>query len=164
MFQTHSFDPVYNGDSRFLILGTFPSVASRELGFYYGHPQNRFWRVLACIYKDSEPVNISEKRDFLLSHGVALWDVVQSCEITGSSDTTIRCVTPNDIGLILNTCDIRAIYANGRTAEALYRRYLLRQLSRGITALPSTSPANAAYSAGRLISCWSVILNDSVPS
>ena len=153
----HSFEPVYDKDSEILILGTLPSVKSRENNFYYGHKQNRFWKVLATLLKEPVPETIEEKKAMLLAHRVALWDVIQSCEIEGSSDASIRDVVPNDLTRILNTADIRAIYTNGGKAHELYGKYI--EPVNGIAAqkLPSTSPANAGYSLERLLAAWSVI-------
>ena len=157
-YQVHTFDPVFDRNSEILILGTFPSVKSRENAFYYGHPQNRFWQVLAAICRCPIPQEISEKRKFLLANKIALWDVIHSCRITGSSDSSIRDVVPNDINVILKACPIRGIFANGKTAEKLYNRYLLPSTGRAVTALPSTSAANASWSAEKLISAWQEIL------
>ena len=153
----HTFEPVFNENSKVLILGTFPSQKSRENGFYYGHPNNRFWKVMAAVYNDRLPETNVEKKEFLLKNHVALWDVIYSCNIIGSSDNSIRDVIPNEINVILDSCNIRAIFANGHTAEKLYNRYILTSSGREILRLPSTSPANAAWSLNRLISAWSVI-------
>lgn len=157
MREQHTFAPVYDENSQVLILGTMPSVKSREVGFYYGHPQNRFWRVLAGVFGENIPDDIEGRKDFLLAHRVALWDVVSSCEIIGSSDASIKAVTANDIKGILNKCAITRIYANGRTAEKLYLRHVRPFTGMDITALPSTSPANAAASLEELVRIWSVI-------
>ena len=159
MRLSHGFEPVFDSSSRVLILGSFPSVQSRENGFYYGHMRNRFWPLLADIFADTMPVTIAEKQDFLLRHGVALWDVVQSCEIEGSSDASIRDVIPNDVPRILADAPIARILTNGRTANTLYRRFL--QPLTGIEAicLPSTSPANAAWSMKKLRDAWEPVLN-----
>lgn len=155
----HTFEPVFDKNSKVLILGTFPSRKSRESAFYYGHPNNRFWKVLSAVYKDNVPETVSDKKDFLLRHGVALWDVVYKCNIIGSSDNSIKDVVPNNINVILSHCDIRAIFANGQTAEKLYNKYILGTSGIKIIGLPSTSPANAAWNMDRLTSAWSVILN-----
>ncbi len=155
----HPIRPVYNECSSVLILGSFPSQRSREQMFFYGHPQNRFWRVLASIYGSAVPQTVEEKRDFLLSHGVAVWDVIASCEIVGSADSTIRRVIPNDLGEILAAADIRTIYVNGKTAERYYNRYIRDAIGRDAVCLPSTSPANAAWSFDRLVDAWRVITN-----
>lgn len=154
----HTIDPVYDSDSKILILGSFPSVKSREQQFFYGHKQNRFWRVMAQVLDCTVPEDITQKRDMLLSHHVAVWDVIASCEITGSSDASIRNVRPNDLSQILSQADIRAIYANGSKAYQLYQRYIYPVNGREVILLPSTSPANAGYSLERLVEAWSVIL------
>ncbi|NLA76576.1 MAG: DNA-deoxyinosine glycosylase, partial [Clostridiales bacterium] len=142
-----------------LILGSFPSVKSREQGFFYGHPQNRFWQVLAGVFGCEIPGTIEEKKALLLSHSVALWDVIASCEITGSSDSSIKNATPNDLRGILEDCDIHAIFVNGKTAERLYIKHIQPQIQRPAVRLPSTSPANAAWSLPRLIAEWERIKN-----
>lgn len=157
--QTHEFAPAYDADSQILILGSFPSVKSREIGFYYGHPKNRFWKLLSAIYETDEPISVSEKKLFLKKHHIALWDVIESCDITGSSDSSIRNVKLNDINLILNAADIQAVYANGKKAETLYKTYMEPLTGQKIISLPSTSPANAAYSMERLMESWKQILN-----
>ena len=158
MFVTHPIAPVWNSSSKILILGSFPSVKSREQLFFYGHPQNRFWRVLSHIYQDDCPQTIEEKRSFLLSHHIALWDVVASCEIEGSADSTMRHVTINDLNIILNHADIQSIYLNGKTAQKYYIKYTHPIIGRTAIVLPSTSPANATWSLEKLIEAWRVIL------
>ena len=153
----HPIEPVYNENSRVLVLGSFPSVKSREAAFFYGHPQNRFWKVLAAVFHREIPVTIAEKRALLLEEGVALWDVIASCEITGSSDSSIRNVVPNDLTTVLETARIEAIYVNGKTAEKYYKKYLLPTTGREAVCLPSTSPANAAWSLERLIEAWQIL-------
>jgi hypoxanthine-DNA glycosylase len=148
---SHTFEPVYDEHSSVLILGTFPSVKSRENQFYYGHPQNRFWKVIAAVVKEDVPSTTDDKKSLLLRHGIAVWDVIKSCSITGSSDSSIRDVIPNDLTRILKTADIRRIGANGVKAYDLYRRYMGGQTQPDIVKLPSTSPANAACSLERLI-------------
>ena len=155
----HNIDPVYDSDSKILILGSFPSVKSREQQFFYGHKQNRFWRVMARVLDCTVPEDITQKRDMLLAHHVAVWDVIASCEITGSSDASIRDVRPNDLSQILSQADIRAIYANGSKAYQLYQKYIYPVNGREVKLLPSTSPANAGYSLERLVEAWSVILH-----
>ena len=153
----HPIAPVYDEHSRVLILGSFPSVKSREAEFFYGHPQNRFWKVLAAVFHREIPGTVEEKRALLLEEGVALWDVIASCEITGSSDSSIRNVVPNDLTPILETARIEAIYVNGKTAEKYYKKYLLPITHREAVCLPSTSPANAAWNMERLIDAWQVL-------
>ena len=153
-----SFEPVYDKDSEILILGTLPSVKSRENNFYYGHKQNRFWKVLATLLKEPVPDTIEEKKAMLLAHRVALWDVIQSCDIKGSSDSSIKNVQPTDIGMILEKTNMTQIYANGNKAGQLYKRYQFPVTGIEATVLPSTSPANAAWSFDRLCEAWRVIL------
>ena len=156
----HSFEPVYDKDSEILILGTLPSVKSRENNFYYGHKQNRFWKVLATLLKEPVPETIEEKKAMLLAHRVALWDVIQSCDIKGSSDSSIKNVQPTDIGMILAKTNVTQIYANGNKAGRLYKRYQFPVTGIEATVLPSTSPANAAWSLARLCEAWKTILHD----
>lgn len=150
----HPFPPLYDKNSEMLILGSFPSVKSREQRFFYGHPQNRFWRVTAAVFGSEIPVTIAEKTEFLLSHHIALWDVIASCEIEGSADSSIKNVTANDLSPILNSANIRQIFVNGRTAEKYYNKYTLPVINRKAVCLPSTSPANAAWSVERLTEAW----------
>ena len=152
----HPFPPLYDGGSRVLILGSFPSVKSREQRFFYGHPQNRFWRVLAAVFDCPVPQTVEEKKQMLLANGVALWDVIARCEITGSSDASIKNAVPNDLSQIFAAADIRAVYCNGATAYNLYQKYILPVTGREAVKLPSTSPANAAWTLERLIDAWSV--------
>lgn len=153
----HTFDPVFDGRSCVLVLGSFPSVKSREQGFYYGNPQNRFWRVLSEVFSSPVPQSTEEKKKLLLDCGVALWDVAQSCEINGSSDSSMKNVRPNDIYTFLYSSGIDRVFANGKTAARLYEKFILPQPDIPITALPSTSPANAAYSLADLCERWRVI-------
>ncbi|MDE6404506.1 MAG: DNA-deoxyinosine glycosylase [Lachnospiraceae bacterium] len=153
----HTIDPLYDGHSRVLILGSFPSVKSREQQFFYGHKQNRFWRVMAEVLGCPVPENVEQKKEMLLSNHIAVWDVIASCEITGSSDASIRDVTPNDLSRILNHADIRAIYTNGGKAQQLYRKYMFPVNGREAVSLPSTSPANAGYSLEKLVEAWRII-------
>ena len=150
----HTFGPVYDSRSRVLILGTFPSVKSRETAFYYGHPRNRFWKVMAALWGEAVPETVEEKKRLLLEHGVAIWDVVQSCDIRGSSDSSIRNVRPADIPGLLKRTGIRQIYANGDAAFRLYRKYCEKQTGIPAVRLPSTSPANAVFSLERLTAEW----------
>ncbi len=155
--EYHQIEPVYDKDSKILILGSFPSVRSREAGFFYGHPQNRFWKTVAAVFEEDVPATIEEKKKMLLRNGIALWDVVASCEIVGSSDSSIRNVRPNDIKKLIGETSISRIYVNGRTALKLYRKYLEEQLDMKAAVLPSTSPANAVYSLDRLVKEWRII-------
>ena len=153
----HPFGPLFDGNSRMLILGSFPSVKSREQQFFYGHPQNRFWKVIAALYGQEEPRTIPEKRTLILSHGLALWDSIASCVITGSSDATIREVRANDLRIILDHSPIERIFCNGRKSHEMYERYIQPVTGREAACLPSTSPANAQWSLEKLIEAWSVI-------
>lgn len=153
----HPIPPVWNSQSEILILGSFPSVKSREAGFFYGHPQNRFWRVLSAVYSQPCPETNEEKKCFLLRNHIALWDVIASCTITGSSDSSIRDVVPTDLHEILGGAQIRQIYTNGKKADTLYRRYQEKQTAITAVCLPSTSPANACWRLGQLIDAWNCI-------
>lgn len=155
---THGFEPVYDEHSRILILGSFPSVKSRENSFYYGHPQNRFWKLLARLLEEPLPETIEEKKRLLLSHGIAIWDVVAACDIKGSSDSSIRNVIPADINRILRAADIEKIIANGDTAYKLYHKYCEPHTGREALKCPSTSPANAIFTLDRLADAWGRIL------
>lgn len=154
---SHEFEPVFDEHSRILILGTFPSVKSREQAFYYGHPQNRFWKVISELTEEPLPNTIEEKKSILLKHQIAVWDVIESCDIIGSSDSSIRNVVPSDLNQILSSAPIERIYANGGTAKRLFDRYQKESTGREIVGLPSTSPANAAWSLERLILAWNRI-------
>ncbi len=153
----HPIPPFWRPDSEILILGSFPSVKSREQRFFYGHPQNRFWRVLAAVFDDETPRTIPEKTAFLERHRVALWDSIARCTIEGSADSSIRDVVPNDLSVILDHAPIRAIFCNGRTSLDCFNRYIRPVLSRDAIPLPSTSPANAARSLIQLTDAWKVI-------
>ena len=155
----HSIAPVCSPDSRILILGSFPSVRSREIGFFYGHPQNRFWKVLSSLFGEAVPQSVYEKKAFLRAHGIALWDIIASCEIVGSSDASIRNAVPNDLSLVLDVAPVRAIFTNGATADRLYRKFLRDRVGMDAVCLPSTSPANAAWSTERLMDAWRIILD-----
>lgn len=157
--QKHPFPPLYDAESRILILGSFPSVKSREAMFFYGHPQNRFWRVLAALLGCDVPQSIAEKSAMLHRHHIALWDVIASCEISGSSDSSIKNVRPNDLRPILQGSQISAVFCNGQTAWRLYCRYQEAICNLHAVCLPSTSPANAACSLARLCEQWRVILS-----
>lgn len=153
----HPIEPIYDQNSNILILGSFPSVKSREQMFFYGHPQNRFWKVTSAVFACGEPKTIEEKRSFLLSHGIALWDVIASCDIEGSADSSIKNVVPNDLSQILHAADIKKIFVNGKTAQKYYNSYIRETVQRDAVCLPSTSPANAVWSVERLVRAWSVI-------
>ena len=153
----HTFKPIYNEGSKILILGSFPSVKSREAEFFYGHPQNRFWKVLAAVFNESVPTSVDEKKKLLLKNRIAVWDVIHSCEIVGSSDSSISNVAVNDISMILNQSNVDKIFVNGKKAFELYNKYIKPNIEIEAVCLPSTSPANAAYKLDRLIDEWSVI-------
>lgn len=153
----HPIQPVYDKNSKILILGSFPSVKSREAQFFYGHPQNRFWKVTAAVFGEPVPMTIDEKKDLLLRNRVALWDVIASCEIQGSADSSIRNVVPNDLGRILDCAQIQKIFVNGKTSEKYYNRYLRDIVGRDAVCLPSTSPANASWTLPKLIDAWKII-------
>ena len=156
----HPIPPLYNSSSEILILGSFPSVKSREAMFFYGHPQNRFWKVIAGVFGDSVPQTIEEKKHLILDHHLALWDVISSCEIEGSSDASIKNVTANDLSPILQAASIDKILVNGKTAEKLYIQYIQPKTQFPAICLPSTSPANAAWSLERLIDVWGRVLKE----
>lgn len=153
----HNIPPLYNKDSETLILGSFPSVKSRETEFFYGHPQNRFWRVLAGVFSCDTPETVEQKKKLVLENRLALWDVIAECEITGSADTSIKNVKPNDIAGIIEKTAVSRIFVNGKTAEKYYIRYIEKTVGKKAICLPSTSPANAACSLDRLINAWEII-------
>ena len=151
---THPFEPLYDKDSKILILGSFPSVKSREQQFFYGHPQNRFWKVTAAVFKAKVPKTIEEKRTFILQYHIALWDVIYSCRIVGSSDASIRDAVPTDLRRIIDNSKVSRVFVNGKTAYDLYMKYQAKQIPFPAEVLPSTSPANAAWSLERLTEAW----------
>ncbi len=155
----HTFAPIFNCESKILILGTFPSVKSRETEFYYGHPQNRFWKVIASVFACKIPETIEDKKRMLLDSKIAVWDVIESCDIIGSSDSSIQNVVVNNLNSILNHSNVEKIYANGKLAGRLYEKYSKKVTGREIVVLPSTSPANAAYSLNHLCEEWEIIKN-----
>jgi len=150
----HPFAPVFGSDSRILILGTMPSVQSRGQGFYYGNPQNRFWRVLASLLNEPLPVSIEQKRTFLLEHQIALWDVLRQCRIEGSQDSSIREAVANDLDALLTQAPIRQIFTNGQTAARLYHQFCENSTGRPCIPLPSTSPANGRWPLDKLCQAW----------
>lgn len=158
-FVTHLFEPAFDQNSRVLILGTIPSPKSRENGYYYSHPQNRFWKVMAALFEESVPVTPEEKEAMIKRHHIALWDVLQSCEIRGAEDSSIRKETPNDINDILNSAEIQAVFTTGKKADALYRKYCFPVTGVEAVCLPSTSPANCAVKLDELIEAYQVILS-----
>lgn len=159
MLMIHTFEPVYNQNSKILILGSFPSVKSREHGFYYQHPQNRFWKVISALVGWPIPDTIEAQKNLLLENRIAIWDVIASCDINGSSDSSIRNVIPNDIQELLDRSAINTIYANGGKAYELYNRHCYQETGKKIIKLPSTSPANASYSLEKLVVCWGKEIN-----
>ncbi|MCH5317776.1 MAG: DNA-deoxyinosine glycosylase [Eubacterium sp.] len=156
----HPINPLFDEHSEILILGSFPSVKSREQGFFYGHPQNRFWRIMSRICGEAVPASIDEKTRLILDNHFALWDVIHSCEITGSADSSIKNVQANDLSEILEKANIRQIFLNGKKAEALYNKYIKYNISIPSAVLPSTSPANASWSEDRLFEYWSKSINE----
>ena len=162
MRQIHNIEPIYNKDSIILILGSFPSVKSREAKFFYHHPQNRFWKVLAHIYKHDALITIEDKKNFLLENHIAVWDTIESCDIKGSSDSSIENVKANDINKILEVAHIQAIYTNGKKSHQMYQKYLLDKTHKEDICLPSTSSANASYSLEKLIEYWKVIKSNHI--
>ncbi len=141
-YVEHEFGPFYDTTSKVLILGSIPSKKSRAMGFYYAHPQNRFWKTLAAIYNEEVPTSIEEQKQFLSNHHIALWDVIKSCYITGSSDQSIRQVTVNDISSLLKKTNIQAIFTTGRKSMQLYQKYCFQKTGIPAIYLPSPSPAN----------------------
>lgn len=157
--QEHIFGPIYDKNSKILILGSFPSVKSREIQFYYGHPQNRFWKIMANLFSCEFPSTIEEKKDMLLKHHVALWDVIASCDIVGSSDSSIKNVLPNDLQGLLQNTKINKIFVNGKKAESLYKKYIQKTIKMEAVVLPSSSPANAVFQLDKLCESWKKIIN-----
>lgn len=155
----HPFDPVWNSKSEILILGSFPSVKSREEMFFYGHPRNRFWTVLSRLLGVEKPADVDEKKSMLLSHHIALWDVIAECDIYGSADSSIKNAVPNDIKHILENSDIKHIFTNGATADRLYNKYIFPSTGIKAVRLPSTSPANAAKSVDNLVKEWTITVD-----
>lgn len=153
----HTFKPIYNQDSKILILGSFPSVKSRENNFYYGHPQNRYWKVLANVLDVEVPQTVNEKKNMLLENHIAIWDVIHSCSIIGSSDNSIKDVVVNDFSEILQNSRVETIYVNGGKAYELYHKYAEKNTGIKAIKLPSTSPANAAWKLDRLCDTWKQI-------
>lgn len=154
----HPLSPVWNENSRILILGSFPSVRSREAGFYYAYPQNRFWPLMARLFDEPIPQTKEDRRAFALRHGIALWDSIESCTITGSSDASIREAKPNDIARLIRQTGIQRIYCNGQQSYKLYQKYCAASCGLNAVPLPSTSAANAAWAIERLADAWKVIL------
>ena len=153
----HPIPPLFNEASKTLILGSFPSVKSREAMFFYGHPQNRFWRLMALLFEAELPLTVEEKTHLVLTHRLALWDTIHSCTITGSSDSSIRDVVPNDLSVILNNSRVDRVFCNGAASYKLSQKYIYPQTKLHAAQLPSTSPANAAWSMERLQKAWEII-------
>lgn len=153
--EYHNIEPVYDKESKILILGSFPSVKSRQAQFFYHHEQNRFWKVLAAVFADELPQTVEEKKRFLHTHHIALWDVIASCDIKGSSDSSIKNVKVNDLDRIVKHCPITAIYTNGNLSDRYYHQYFSYDIP--CRKLPSTSSANASYGLERLIDNWTII-------
>ena len=154
----HPFPPLFDSESRVLILGSFPSVKSREARFFYGHPQNRFWKLIPRLFDAPVPQTIEEKKALILSCHLALWDTIQSCTITGSSDSSVRDVVPNDLRVIFDNSKTERVFCNGALSHKMYMKYIYPQTGIAAVKLPSTSPANAAWSLDRLTEAWRVIL------
>ena len=157
--QTHNIPPLYGKNSRSLILGSFPSVVSRAERFFYAHPQNRFWKVLSAVFSAPLPATIDEKKRLILTNGLALFDVIASCTIAGSADSSVTDVVPNDLSPILRTGSIERVFVNGKTAEKYYLKYLAEKTGMPCVCLPSTSAANASYSLEKLIAAWNILKN-----
>ena len=153
----HPIPPLFDADCKILILGSFPSVKSREAMFFYGHPQNRYWKLIARLFDEPIPGTIEQKKHLALSRHIAMWDTIHSCTITGSSDSSIKDVVPNDLSVLLDHCKIKRIFCNGATSHKLYMKYIYPVTKIEAVKLPSTSPANAAYSLDKLAEEWSVI-------
>ena len=155
----HPIPPLFNENSKTLILGSFPSVKSRESAFFYGYKQNRFWQVVASVLGEKTPNSIEEKKKLILGNNLALWDVIGKCEIEGSADSTIKNVTANDLTIILNNAPIDRIFVKGKTALKYYDKFILPSINRPAILLPSTSPATAVYTLEKLINEWKIIKN-----
>lgn len=155
----HPIPPLFDKNSKTLILGSFPSVKSRESAFFYGHKQNRFWQVVASIFCERTPENVEEKKKLILGNNLALWDVIGKCEIEGSADSTIKNVTANNLSVILDIAPIERIFVNGKTALKYYEKFIYPSINRPAILLPSTSPANAVYTLEKLINEWKIIKN-----
>ena len=153
----HPIPPLYCKESETLILGSFPSVKSREAEFFYGHPQNRFWAVVARVFGEEKPLTVEEKKELIFSNKLALWDVIAQCEIQGSADSTITDVTANDLSVIIENSNVKRIFVNGKTAEKYYKKYTYPKTGIKAICLPSTSPANAAWSIEKLVEEWKII-------
>lgn len=150
----HPFPPLYNSDSKILILGSLPSVKSREQMFFYGHPQNRFWKMISMVFEEKFPQTIEEKKMLMLQHKIAMWDTIYSCDIIGSSDSSIKNVVPTDLKSIVDNSMVCKVICNGKASGKYYEKYQMKYLGIKPDILPSTSPANAAYSLEKLVDIW----------
>lgn len=161
-YQTisHPLEPLYRKDSKILVLGSFPSVKTREYGFFYGHPNNRFWPIMEALFQEDLGREIGERKDFLLRHQIAVYDSIYQCDIVGSSDASIKNVVPSNLSVIFEEATIQAVYCNGGTSYKYYQKYHAEKSAIKGTKLPSTSPANARYRLDDLIEEWKVILAD----
>ncbi len=159
MRVNHTFEPFYNKDSEILILGSMPSKKSRKLNFYYMHPQNRFWCILESVFNESIGDTIESKKEFLTKHKIALWDTIDSCDILGSSDSSIKNVKPNNINKILKNSNIKYIYTTGKKAYQLYNKYILPKTKKEAILLYSPSPANCAIPFNKMVENYQVINN-----
>lgn len=154
----HPLKPLYDENSKVLILGSFPSIKTREMKFFYGHPQNRFWKVLEKVLEEHEPlIDNDVKRRVLLNRNIALWDSIYQCDIVGSADASIKNVVPSDLTAIFETADIKQVFCNGATSFKYYQKFQAKRYQKNAVMLPSTSPANAAYSLERLSDSWRVL-------
>ncbi len=149
----HNIEPIFDSDCKILILGSLPSPKSREVGIFYGHPQNRFWRVLSAVFNEPLPLSNDDKKQFLLKHHIAVWDVVKECDIIGASDSSIKNVVVNDFSCIFNVANIKAVFTTGKTANKLFKKYT----GKDAVYLPSTSPTNCAVSFEDLVKQYSVL-------
>ena len=155
----HELEPIYDSDSKILILGSIPSVQSRKYGFYYSHPKNRFWKILSIILDEKMPLNKDEKIKLLLKHKIALWDVIKKCDINGSSDLSIKNVECNDINKIIKESKVKIIFTTGRVAKKLYDKYCFEETLVDAIYLPSTSPANCKLSDDDIITEYKKIIS-----
>lgn len=154
----HTLKPIYNKDSKILLLGSFPSRISRENNFYYANPSNRFWMIMEYLF-NTRLENINDKKEFLESNNIALYDVVYSCEIHYSSDSSIKNIVPSDINTIINNSNIKYIFVLNKKALELYNKFLLEKTKIEAIYLPSTSSANASFSLNKLIDEYKIIID-----
>lgn len=154
----HPLKPLYNEESKILILGSFPSIKTREYGFFYGHPQNRFWPIMEELFNTKLSTDIDERREFILKNKIAMYDSIFQCDIIGSSDASIQNVIPSDLSEIFAKAKIEKVYCNGATSHKYYKKYHEKKYGIKAVALPSSSPANARYRIEDLVRVWSQIL------